>query len=142
MSTVRSLIVAALKLRLETAGFFVSRKLHALADLREDQLPGISILNGPQRDEPGSMGDDVKTAWDLSLIVYVKDMVTETPQEVIDEAMATAAKAITKDGTLGGLAMTVDSLSRDTDRGTYFPFASAEMVFRIQFFYDRQTQGG
>ena len=140
--SVRSAIIAEIKKRLETAGFFVSRKILKLKDLRTDQIPGVSILNGPQSDQPGSQDDDVLAQWRLSLVVYEQDQKEEDPQGKLDESMALVARTLFKGRDLSELVYTIDSDSRDTDRGTYFPFASAEMIFRIKFFYDRETQGG
>jgi hypothetical protein len=139
--TVRGPIVREIKRRLEAEGFFVSRKLISLAEIREDQLPGISLLNGLQSDEPIG-GNTYQATWLFTLIVYEKDQAGEDPQGKIDESMALVVRSLLDGDTLGGLAVEITAYTRNTDNGLHYPFASAEMVFNIKFLFDQETQGG
>lgn len=134
-------IVKSLKSKLEKAGYYVTRRLLAVEDLTGAQLPAVAITNGPERDKPSHQGDFLEGAWELHLVIYVKDLVGE-PQDRLEIESAKVVSICLEDHTVGGEAIDIDLVSRDGDRGVFSPYAMTDLGFNIEYTFDRINQGG
>ncbi len=141
----RRLIVAAMKTILEADSSikYVTRKLLRLRDLRDDQIPAVSLLGGFENDPEGeSTAEEKQGIWDFHLLLYVKDLTSGDPAGALDDLLALIARLFAANPTLNGTCDDIELVSRDSDRGIFDPFASSDMIFRISYFFNRITEGG
>ena len=72
----------------------------------------------------------------ISVVIYVmtaNSTDTEGLEQILDNAIEDATKAIMVDVTRGGYSVTTEIGDVDTDKGAFTPYASAEMIVRCEY---------
>ena len=73
---------------------------------------------------------------DASVVVYVKTATStdlETLERDLDKAISDVTEALMVDVSRGGYAVTTELVEVNTDKGSFAPYASAEIIVRTQY---------